>query len=156
MSFPRRGPGLSRGLCGPLLWSFSPKSFAAVKGSTTVTNEKKPMTDLSQTAKDVRTVVVKQEYLDALRKEVGLHIDPMMAEVEWIYAQTLDPYRDDLDLAEDYQQVGRAYFARSPGTDVWIWFGDLPEATRDILWEKHRSKLAVPAVLFFHGAGRDT
>jgi hypothetical protein len=105
------------------------------------------MTDLSQTAKDVRTVVVTQEYLDALRKEVGLHIDPMTAEVEWIYAQTLDPYGDDRDLPEEYQQVGREYFARSPGSNVWICFCDLPEATQNILWKKHTSKLAFPAGL---------
>jgi len=116
------------------------------------------MSDLSQTAKDVRTVVVKQEYLDALRKEFGLHIDPDTAEVEWIYAQTLDPYGDDPDLPEEYQQVGREYFARSPGSNVWICFRDLPEATRDFLWEKHKSKLAFPAGLFeaLQRAGRDT
>jgi len=106
------------------------------------------MTDLSQTAKDVRTVMLKQEYLEALRKEVGLHIDPDTAEVEWIYAQTLDPYGDDPDLPEEYQQVGREYFARSPRSNVWVWFGDLPKATRDILWEKNQSKLAFPAGLF--------
>ena len=84
------------------------------------------------------------EYLDALRKAVGLQIDPETAEVEWTYAQ------------EEYQQVGREYFARSPGSDVWVWFGDLPEATQTALWEKHRSKLAFPAGLFdFMASGHD-
>ena len=82
------------------------------------------------------------EYLDALRKAVGLQIDPETAEVEWTYAQTLDPYGDDPNLPEEYQQVGREYFARSPGSDVWVWFGDLPKATRDALWH-----LALPAGL---------
>jgi hypothetical protein len=94
-----------------------------------------------------RTVEVTAKYLKALRKAVGLHIDPETAEVDWVYAQTIDPYGDDPNLPEEYQQVGREYFARSPGSDVWIDFGDLPEATRDALWKKHRRKLAFPAGL---------
>ena len=42
-------------------------------------------------AKDVRTVEVTLEYLDALRKAVGRQINPETAEVFWTYAQTLDP-----------------------------------------------------------------
>jgi hypothetical protein len=112
--------------------------------NTTMTNKK----DLSQTARDVPTVEVTVEYLRALRKAVGLQIDPESAEVEWTYAQTLDPYGDGLDLPEEYQQVGREYFARSPGSNVWVCFNDLPDATRHALWEKHKSKLAFPAGLF--------
>ena len=33
-------------------------------------------------------------------------------------------------------QVQRNYFARSPGSDMWVHFDDLPEATRKILSEK--------------------
>jgi len=85
----------------------------------------------------------------AIRKEAGLHIDPETAEVDWTYAQTLDPYGIYPELPEEYQQVGREYFARSPGSDVWVDFGDLPKATRDALWEKHRKNLAFPAGLPF-------
>jgi hypothetical protein len=52
-----------------------------------MTNEKDP----SRTAKDVPTVEVTVRYLKALRQAVGLHIDPETAEVDCIYAQTLDP-----------------------------------------------------------------
>ena len=83
----------------------------------------------------------------AIRKEAGLKIDPETAEVDWWYAQTLDPYGVYSDLPEECQQVGREYFARSPGSDVWVCFGDLPDATRDALRKKHRSKLAFPAGL---------
>jgi hypothetical protein len=76
-----------------------------------------------------------------------LKIDPETAAVDWIYAQTLDPYGVYTDLPEECWQVGREYFARSPGSDIWVWFGDLPEATRDALWEKHKRKLAFPARL---------
>jgi hypothetical protein len=56
----------------------------------------------------------------SIRKEAGRNIDPTTAEVDWIYAQTLDPYGIDPDLPEEYQQVGREYFARAPGSDIWV------------------------------------
>ena len=52
----------------------------------------------------------------AIRKEAGRKIDPETAEVEWTYAQTLDPYGIYPELPEEWQQVGREYFARSPGS----------------------------------------
>jgi hypothetical protein len=54
------------------------------------------------------------------RTETGLRIDPKTAEVFWKYAQTLDPYGIDPDLPKECRQVGREYFARSPGSDVWV------------------------------------
>jgi hypothetical protein len=87
----------------------------------------------------------------AVRREEGLKIDPTTAEVDWRYAETFDPYGVDPDLPEELQQIGREYFARRPDSDVWVWFGDLPEATRDALWEWHKSKLAFPAGLFLLG-----
>jgi hypothetical protein len=75
----------------------------------------------------------------AARKEAGLKIDPATAEVHWSYGQTLDPYGIDRDLPEELQQVGRQYFARTPGNDIWVSFYDLPDETRDAL-EKSRSK----------------
>jgi hypothetical protein len=50
----------------------------------------------------------------AIRKEGGLKIDAETAEVEWAYAQTLDPYGVDADLPEELQQMGREYFAVLP------------------------------------------
>ena len=70
----------------------------------------------------------------AIRKEAGLKLDPETAEVEWCYAQTLDPYGVDPDLPEQCQQIGREYFARSPASDVWVNFRDLPKTIRDALW----------------------
>ena len=83
----------------------------------------------------------------AIRKEEGLKIDPSTAEVSWCYAQVLDPYGVDAELPEECQCVGRAYFARRPDSEVWVWFGDLPAKSRDALWERHKSKLAFPAGL---------
>jgi hypothetical protein len=81
------------------------------------------------------------------RKEAGFKIDPETAEVEWWYAQTCDPYGIDPDLPAEFQQVGRGYFARSPGSDIWVHFEDLPDATRETLWNKHSRKIAFPAGL---------
>jgi hypothetical protein len=85
----------------------------------------------------------------AIRKEAGLKIDPETAEVDWSYRQTLDPYGvyDEWELPEEFHQVGREYFARAPGSDIWVEFGDLPTAVRDALWNRHSSRLAFPAGL---------
>jgi len=80
----------------------------------------------------------------AIRKEAGLKIDPETAEVDWDYAQTLDPYGIDPDLPEELRQVGREYFARSPGSHIWVHFGDLPETTRAELWRRLSAGLTVP------------
>jgi hypothetical protein len=82
-----------------------------------------------------------------VREVEGRKIDPDSAEVDWCYAQTLDPYGVQPELPEEYQQVGREYFARSPGSDIWVWFGDLPNGTREKLWNGHKTKLAFPAGL---------
>src|SRR4249919_863639 len=71
----------------------------------------------------------------AIRKEAGLKIDPETAEVFWTYAQTADPYGIYPDLPDEWEQIGREYFARSPG-GIWVHFGDLPEATANALDEK--------------------
>jgi hypothetical protein len=70
----------------------------------------------------------------AIRRVEALKIDPATAEVIWSFEQTLDPYGIEQDLPERYQQVGREYFARRSYGDIWVWFGDLPKATREALW----------------------
>jgi hypothetical protein len=94
----------------------------------------------------------------AIRKEAGLRIDPATADVMWCHALTLDPYGVKPDLPEEYHQVGREYFARAPGSDIWVLFGDLPEETARRLWEKHGSRLSFPAGILavntlFHADG---
>jgi hypothetical protein len=91
-----------------------------------------------------------EEWLE-IRKEEGLKIDPQTAEVNWVYAQTLDPYGVDPDLPEEYQQIGREYFARSLGGNIWVHFADLPDEIREALWQRYKSKLAFPAGLGHQG-----
>ena len=78
----------------------------------------------------------------AIRKEAGLKIDPETAEVYWTYGQTLDPYGvcDEWELPEEFRQIGRAHFARNPGGEVWVYFGDLPDSVK----ERLRMKMGMP------------
>lgn len=93
-------------------------------------------------------IEVSVKYLRALREAAGLAIDAKTAAVMWWHAQTLDPYGDYPSVPDECDQVGREYFARAPGSEVWINFRDLPQATRDALWAKYQSKLMFPAGLF--------
>jgi hypothetical protein len=63
------------------------------------------------------------------RRQAGLAINLFTAEVWWEYGQVLDPYGLGLDLPEEARQIGRNYFARAPGSDIWVEFNDLPDAT---------------------------
>ena len=83
----------------------------------------------------------------AIRKKTGSMIDPETAEVTWVYANTFDPYGVHPDLPEELQCAGRENFARMPGSDIWVWFGDLPDAVHDRLLKKHGAKLYFPAGL---------
>ena len=94
----------------------------------------------ADTAENNSTV---QQWLE-IRKEAGGKIDPSTAEVFWTYGQTLDPYGVYPDLPEEYRQVGREYFARSPESEIWVSFGDLPGEVSEKLWQMHESKLAFP------------
>jgi hypothetical protein len=70
------------------------------------------------------------------RRAAGLLLDPSTAEIDWNYAQTLDPYGDGLPLLPQEEQIGREYFARAPGSDIWVSIGDLPDAMRDAIWKR--------------------
>jgi hypothetical protein len=70
-------------------------------------------------------------------KNLAVLVDPAypekVVEVFWQHGSVGDPYgvygwEDDC--------IGRNYFARSPGTNVWVEFGDLPDAVRDRLWAR--------------------
>jgi hypothetical protein len=76
----------------------------------------------------------------AVRKREALKIDPATAEVHGIYGQTLDPYCIIEDLPDVYRQSCWNYFVRTPGSDIWVWDGDLPEAARKALWKRFENK----------------
>ena len=65
-----------------------------------------------------------------------LKIEPETAEVFWCYERVGDPYGVLGQLPEAEWNIGREYFARSPGSDIWVSFDDIPEAIRDALWSR--------------------
>jgi hypothetical protein len=82
-----------------------------------------------------------QDWLD-IRKKAALEINPEIAEVDFIYAQTLDPYGVyGIESGSEFDQVGREYFARNPD-GVWVHWYDLPEATRQALQTKWQAAYA--------------
>src|SRR5262249_19046156 len=97
--------------------------------------------------KTMRTVDDDVEEWLAIRKREALTIDVETAEVTWWYAQTMDPYGVDPNLPEEYYQIGREYFACRPGSDIWVWFGDLPKETKAGLLKKFGTKLRFPSGL---------
>jgi hypothetical protein len=90
-------------------------------------------------------IETEEEWL-AIRKEAGPKIDPETAEVDWDYGLDLDRY-GLYALPEELQQVGRQYWARSPASDIWVQFGNLPDDVRENLRDTHRARLAFPAGL---------
>jgi hypothetical protein len=80
-----------------------------------------------------------EEFL-ANRIEAGRRIDPNSANVEFTFqwAEVLDPY-GVLDLTPEERCSGRSYIARSPDSDGWVSFYDLPDKTRDELWRRINS-----------------
>jgi hypothetical protein len=97
--------------------------------------------------KEMKEIDVEQFHV--LRREAGLKIDSETAEVSWTYGQVLDPYGIRDLLPEECYCVGRAYFARAPGSDMWVHFHDLPSETEDALWKKRSKKLATGSPLPF-------
>ena len=76
-----------------------------------------------------------EEWL-AIRKEAGLKIAPETADVLCKYGYMIDPYGVDPNLPKECRQSSRIYFARSPGSDIWVLLNDLPDDTCNALWEK--------------------
>jgi hypothetical protein len=90
----------------------------------------------SATAGDQHTVTIRRRIWQELVMIAGRQIDPENAEVYWEFGPVADPYGVYRNLSSEHSCVGRLYFARNPGSSVWIAFGDLPDATRKALESK--------------------
>ena len=77
----------------------------------------------------------------AIRSEAALQIDPETAEVYVEICKCGGPLRR---LSRREECIGRVYFARPAGSDVWVEFGDLPDATVKALREKQEFRRAFP------------
>ena len=68
------------------------------------------------------------------RKQEGLKIDPETAVVCMWYSEAIDPYGIDPLLPRELKDYYvKTWFVRSPGSDIWVEFGDLPDATERAL-----------------------
>src|SRR5260370_25247877 len=104
-----------------------------------MTSEKKTVNkaDMPQSVKSGEADHMSVEQWLAIRKEAALHIDPETAEVGSIYTWLGDPYGVYGEAAVG--QAERECFARAPGSDVWVWFGDLPDVTQKALEDRIRT-----------------
>jgi len=81
------------------------------------------------------------------RREAGLKIDPETAEIcgGW-HGSLFDPYYINPLLPREFKGYSeKHWFARSPGSDIWVWDEDLPEATIEALYKKHNPGLSCQA-----------
>ena len=76
----------------------------------------------------------------AVRKREALLIDPETAEGIGGHGEVMDPYGVyGRYLPDEWQCYGSTSFARRPGSDIWVDFNDLPEATLKRLRERARN-----------------
>jgi hypothetical protein len=96
------------------------------------------------TTHTVSTALSKDQRLERqrVRRKAGLEILPATAVVASWYVEEFDPYGDDPPPEEYRGYINREYFARSPGSDVWIHVDDLPAT----FWSERRQKLAFLAM----------
>ena len=78
----------------------------------------------------------------AIRREAALQIDPETAEVVCEYVNLADPYGVHPDRRAEC--FGRVYFARPSGSDVWVCFDDLSDATIKALRQKQELRRTFP------------
>jgi hypothetical protein len=123
--------------------TLSMKRTQGQSGDTTTTDEQKTVdkSEMPSSLADVEAEMTVEQWL-AIRKEAALRIDPETAEVEWIYADIGDPYGVH-NLPAEGCCAGRVYFARSPESDIWVCFDDLPEMVHDALWDRLQRKAGV-------------
>lgn len=80
-------------------------------------------------AHKTRMITIRAEVWHELLEIAGAQIDPATAEVVWEWGQLGDPYGLSPDPPPEGECVGRLYWARAPGTNIWINFCHLTEET---------------------------
>ena len=72
----------------------------------------------------------------AIRKLEGQRIDPANVEVFWYWTQVDDPYGVYGETPEEESCVGRTYFFRNIGSEIWVASTDIPKEKMEILWAR--------------------
>jgi hypothetical protein len=89
---------------------------------------------LQEVLRDMRRSEEIDQWLDS-RKRAGRLIDAATAEVYSCHTEVLDPYGIS-NVPPEFSCVARSHFARSPESDGWVSFSDLPEETVEALWAR--------------------
>jgi hypothetical protein len=90
---------------------------------------------MTQIRDDMTEVEISVEEWLVIRVEAGKKIDPRTAEVMRVYNNMADPYGVYADPPNECQQTwGKMFFARSPDSEIWVFFGDLPYEIVTELW----------------------
>jgi hypothetical protein len=71
-----------------------------------------------------------------IRADEAKRIDPETAEFTWWYAQTADPYGVYDDTPAQESVVGREYFVRNKGSDIWVLLAHVPLSVQDAIWKR--------------------
>jgi hypothetical protein len=81
---------------------------------------------------------IEREKFLAIRKEAGRKIDPATAEIDRYYCCHGDPYGvySESEIPEELYGASKEYFFRAPGSDIWVWECDLPQATHEALYKR--------------------
>jgi hypothetical protein len=106
------------------------------------------------TTKQSTDEIEREKWL-AARKEAGRKIDPETAEIDRYYCCPHNPYGlyPESEMPKELIGVSKEYFVRSPGSEIWVYDGDLPQATREALYkrleriQKERSREATASML---------
>lgn len=80
-----------------------------------------------------------EEALEEIRAAAS-EIDPHRAEIMWAYADVMDPYGI---LGCAYGCIGRVFYVRNPGSDIWVAEYDLPETVRSEFFNSGRRDRAI-------------
>lgn len=78
-----------------------------------------------------------KEWLE-IRTEAALKIDPETALILRSHICPSNPYGTYSKIPEHCEEIGADYYARSPGSDVWVYSGDLPKEVARALEKKHK------------------
>jgi hypothetical protein len=85
-----------------------------------------------------RGEINKDEFYACMKTE-GLKINPKTAYVRNGYTHFGDPYDIEGPSPTKYEALRHMHYARAPGRDDWVWFGDLPVETRAALEDRLRA-----------------
>jgi hypothetical protein len=74
----------------------------------------------------------------ASRKAAALKIDPATALISHAYVYPANPYGVYSEIPDHAKEVTDDYYARAPGSKIWVYRGDLAKDTAHALEQKYQ------------------